>query len=154
MRGGHGSHSGGDRSLPMWSINGRPYRPGRDLFRAELGTVERWRFTTDVHHPVHAHLARRIGGGLSLTTTAAVGTFTLPDVQLDRFTMRLELRYLSEQEEASMLRRRIERGSAAAVGSPASYRCVIQDRRGSAQPRRHRPRTAAQRPGPSCRPAR
>ncbi|WEV77308.1 multicopper oxidase family protein [Janibacter cremeus] len=56
VRGGHGSHSGGTRSLPMWSINGRPYRPGHDLFRAELGTVERWRFTTDVHHPVHAHL--------------------------------------------------------------------------------------------------
>ena len=60
MPGGHGSHSGGGggqgNSLPMWSINGRPYRPGHDLFRAELGAVERWRFTTDVHHPVHAHL--------------------------------------------------------------------------------------------------
>ncbi|KRE39139.1 hypothetical protein ASG73_01960 [Janibacter sp. Soil728] len=56
MPGGHGSHSGNDRSLPMWSINGQPYRPGEDLFGAELGTVERWRFTTDVHHPVHAHL--------------------------------------------------------------------------------------------------
>jgi len=56
MPSGHGSHSGGDRSLPMWSINGQPYRPGHDLFTAELGTVERWRITTDVHHPVHAHL--------------------------------------------------------------------------------------------------
>jgi MoxR-like ATPase len=40
------------------------------------------------------------------------GTYPLPEAQLDRFTIRLELRYLSEQEETSMLRRRIERGSA------------------------------------------
>ncbi len=40
------------------------------------------------------------------------GTYPLPEAQLDRFTIRLELRYLSEQEEASMLRRRIDRGSA------------------------------------------
>ncbi|VEG46811.1 MoxR-like ATPase [Mycolicibacterium flavescens] len=40
------------------------------------------------------------------------GTYPLPEAQLDRFTIRLELRYLSEQEEASMLRRRIHRGSA------------------------------------------
>ncbi|MGV0791967.1 AAA family ATPase [Mycolicibacterium sp. XJ1819] len=39
------------------------------------------------------------------------GTYPLPEAQLDRFTIRLELRYLSEQEEASMLRRRVERGS-------------------------------------------
>ncbi|OBG23841.1 ATPase [Mycolicibacterium celeriflavum] len=39
------------------------------------------------------------------------GTYPLPEAQLDRFTIRLELRYLSEQEEASMLRRRIDRGS-------------------------------------------
>ncbi|ULE34630.1 AAA family ATPase [Mycobacterium sp. IDR2000157661] len=40
------------------------------------------------------------------------GTYPLPEAQLDRFTIRLELRYLSEQEEAYMLRRRLERGSA------------------------------------------
>ncbi|OBI74327.1 MoxR family ATPase [Mycobacterium sp. E740] len=40
------------------------------------------------------------------------GTYPLPEAQLDRFTIRLELRYLSEQEETSMLRRRIDRGSA------------------------------------------
>ena len=40
------------------------------------------------------------------------GTYPLPEAQLDRFTIRLELRYLSEQEEESMLRRRLERGSA------------------------------------------
>src|SRR6201989_2248466 len=39
------------------------------------------------------------------------GTYPLPEAQLDRFTIRLELRYLSEQEEASMVRGRLERGS-------------------------------------------
>ncbi len=43
------------------------------------------------------------------------GTYPLPEAQLDRFTIRLELRYLSEQEETSMLRRRIDRGSAEPV---------------------------------------
>ena len=40
------------------------------------------------------------------------GTYPLPEAQLDRFAMRLELRYLSEGDETSMLRRRLERGSA------------------------------------------
>jgi len=40
------------------------------------------------------------------------GTYPLPEAQLDRFAIRLELRYLSEHEEASMLRRRLDRGSA------------------------------------------
>ncbi|WP_415823190.1 AAA family ATPase, partial [Mycobacterium senriense] len=40
------------------------------------------------------------------------GTYPLPEAQLDRFAIRLELRYLSEQDETSMLRRRLERGSA------------------------------------------
>src|SRR6195952_3714094 len=39
------------------------------------------------------------------------GTYPLPEAQLDRFTMRLELSYLSEPDEASMLRRRLDRGS-------------------------------------------
>ncbi len=39
------------------------------------------------------------------------GTYPLPEAQLDRFTVRLELRHLSPAEEAAMLRRRIERGS-------------------------------------------
>jgi MoxR-like ATPase len=43
------------------------------------------------------------------------GTYPLPEAQLDRFAMRLELRYLSEQEETSMLRRRLERGSSEPV---------------------------------------
>ena len=40
------------------------------------------------------------------------GTYPLPEAQLDRFAVRLELRHLSPAEEAAMLRRRIERGSA------------------------------------------
>ena len=40
------------------------------------------------------------------------GTYPLPEAQLDRFAIRLELRYLSESDEASMLRRRLNRGSA------------------------------------------
>jgi MoxR-like ATPase len=40
------------------------------------------------------------------------GTYPLPEAQLDRFAIRLELRYLSKLEERSMLRRRLERGSA------------------------------------------
>ena len=39
------------------------------------------------------------------------GTYPLPEAQLDRFAIRLELRYLSESDETSMLRRRLERGS-------------------------------------------
>lgn len=39
-----------------WTINGRPYEPGRPLARPKLGTVEIWRFITDFHHPVHVHL--------------------------------------------------------------------------------------------------
>jgi MoxR-like ATPase len=40
------------------------------------------------------------------------GTYPLPEAQLDRFAVRLELRYLSEAEESAMLRRRLDRGSA------------------------------------------
>lgn len=43
------------------------------------------------------------------------GTYPLPEAQLDRFAIRLELKYLSEQDETSMLRRRLERGSAEPV---------------------------------------
>jgi len=40
------------------------------------------------------------------------GTYPLPEAQLDRFAVKVELRYLSEREETSMLRRRLDRGSA------------------------------------------
>lgn len=43
------------------------------------------------------------------------GTYPLPEAQLDRFAIRLELRYLSEKDEAAMLRRRLDRGSAEAT---------------------------------------
>ncbi|HTJ33542.1 MAG TPA: multicopper oxidase domain-containing protein [Dactylosporangium sp.] len=39
-----------------WRINDLEYRPGRALARPKLGEVERWRFVTDFHHPVHLHL--------------------------------------------------------------------------------------------------
>jgi MoxR-like ATPase len=39
------------------------------------------------------------------------GTYPLPEAQLDRFAVRLELRYLSERDEISMLRRRLDRGA-------------------------------------------
>jgi MoxR-like ATPase len=39
------------------------------------------------------------------------GTYPLPEAQLDRFTIRLELRYLSDSEEVSMLQRRLDRGT-------------------------------------------
>lgn len=43
------------------------------------------------------------------------GTYPLPEAQLDRFAIRLELKYLSEPEETTMLRRRLDRGSAPAT---------------------------------------
>ncbi|MFV0494618.1 AAA family ATPase [Mycobacterium sp.] len=39
------------------------------------------------------------------------GTYPLPEAQLDRFAIRMELRYLSEQDETAMLRRRLDRGA-------------------------------------------
>ncbi|TPG35208.1 AAA family ATPase [Mycolicibacterium hodleri] len=54
------------------------------------------------------------------------GTYPLPEAQLDRFTIRLELRYLTEREEASMLRRRLDRGSAEpTVGSVVDGRQLL-----------------------------
>ncbi len=43
------------------------------------------------------------------------GTYPLPEAQLDRFAIRLEIKYLSQRDETSMLRRRLERGSAELV---------------------------------------
>src|SRR3954467_12041169 len=40
------------------------------------------------------------------------GTYPFPEAHLDRFTVRVELRYPTEHDEASMLRRRLDRGSA------------------------------------------
>ena len=46
---------GGDGS--MWAINGKLFDPDRDDAQPRLGATEIWRLTTDVHHPVHLHLA-------------------------------------------------------------------------------------------------
>ncbi|HEX7322252.1 MAG TPA: MoxR family ATPase, partial [Mycobacterium sp.] len=40
------------------------------------------------------------------------GTYPLPEAQLDRFAIRMELGYLPESDETVMLRRRLDRGSA------------------------------------------
>ncbi|WP_305965203.1 multicopper oxidase family protein [Streptomyces sp. IMTB 2501] len=45
------------RSDDAWTINGRPFSTSEILARPRLNTVERWRFTSDFHHPVHLHLA-------------------------------------------------------------------------------------------------
>jgi MoxR-like ATPase len=42
------------------------------------------------------------------------GTYPLPEAQLDRFAIRLELGYLPQPDEVTMLRRRLDRGSAQA----------------------------------------
>jgi MoxR-like ATPase len=39
------------------------------------------------------------------------GTYPLPEAQLDRFAVKVALKYLSERDEASMLRRRLDRGT-------------------------------------------
>ena len=39
-----------------WTINGQPYDPAHPLATPRRGQLERWRFITDVHHPVHVHL--------------------------------------------------------------------------------------------------
>lgn len=43
------------------------------------------------------------------------GTYPLPEAQLDRFAIRLELGYLDQPDEVAMLRRRLDRGSAQAA---------------------------------------
>jgi spore coat protein A, manganese oxidase len=40
-----------------WLINGRPFDPERMEARPPLDTYEVWSFATDVHHPIHVHLA-------------------------------------------------------------------------------------------------
>jgi FtsP/CotA-like multicopper oxidase with cupredoxin domain len=39
-----------------WTINGAAYDPAHPLATPRLGELERWRFVTDVHHPIHLHL--------------------------------------------------------------------------------------------------
>lgn len=40
-----------------WTVNGHRFDPEQYLATPRLGSVERWRFTSDFHHPVHLHLA-------------------------------------------------------------------------------------------------
>ena len=55
---GHHRH-GGDpgAEVQLWMINGQPFDPAVDLATPRLGDVEIWRLMTDLHHPVHLHLA-------------------------------------------------------------------------------------------------
>ncbi|GAB7192831.1 multicopper oxidase family protein [Kineococcus sp. NUM-3379] len=48
--------SRGRPGQPHWVLNGRPWDAARVDADPVLGQVERWRFRTDVHHPVHVHL--------------------------------------------------------------------------------------------------
>jgi len=47
-----------DGSRHVWQINDEPFDPARMLATVRPGQVERWRFASDLHHPVHVHLAR------------------------------------------------------------------------------------------------
>ncbi|WP_062347536.1 multicopper oxidase family protein [Herbidospora yilanensis] len=40
-----------------WLINGKPYAADRVDATVKLGATEIWRFTSDVSHPIHLHLA-------------------------------------------------------------------------------------------------
>ena len=50
-RGDVGNHKG-------WLINGKPFDPKRMDAKPRLGEWEIWSFVSDVHHPVHVHLAQ------------------------------------------------------------------------------------------------
>jgi spore coat protein A len=41
---------------PGWLLNDRAFDPDRIDADVRLGEVEIWRFTSDLHHPVHVHL--------------------------------------------------------------------------------------------------
>jgi FtsP/CotA-like multicopper oxidase with cupredoxin domain len=45
-----------DGGAKGWTINGQLYDPAHPLATPRLGDLERWRFVTDVHHPIHLHL--------------------------------------------------------------------------------------------------
>ncbi|MFC8373674.1 multicopper oxidase family protein [Streptomyces sp. NPDC057239] len=49
FRAGHAQQGRG------WYIDGKPFDPSRTDVRTRRGAVEVWRFTADVHHPVHIH---------------------------------------------------------------------------------------------------
>jgi spore coat protein A, manganese oxidase len=41
---------------PGWLLDGRAFDPDRIDADVRLGEIEVWRFTSDLHHPVHVHL--------------------------------------------------------------------------------------------------
>lgn len=57
--GGHSGagHSGGGGHL-RWTVNDQVFDPEVSLAHPRLGDTELWRFSTDVHHPVHLHLVQ------------------------------------------------------------------------------------------------
>ena len=53
----HQGHDDSGLASLMWTINGTVFDPAADLATPRLGDVEIWRLMTDLHHPVHVHLA-------------------------------------------------------------------------------------------------
>jgi spore coat protein A len=56
---GHAGHQAAeiDDQALMWMVNGEAFDPDQDLANPRLGDIEIWRLMTDLHHPVHMHLA-------------------------------------------------------------------------------------------------
>ncbi|WP_030711123.1 multicopper oxidase family protein [Streptomyces sp. NRRL F-2580] len=50
--------TGDGEERQMWTINGQPFSTSKVWAAPRLGSVERWRFSSDFHHPVHLHLAQ------------------------------------------------------------------------------------------------
>lgn len=43
--------------MTLWTVNGKPFDPGRIDARLRLNTVERWKISTEiVPHLIHIHL--------------------------------------------------------------------------------------------------
>jgi FtsP/CotA-like multicopper oxidase with cupredoxin domain len=40
----------------MWTVNGQLFDLSASVAQPQFGTVERWRFSSDFHHPIHLHL--------------------------------------------------------------------------------------------------
>jgi MoxR-like ATPase len=59
------------------------------------------------------------------------GTYALPEAQLDRFLLRVQMGYLPVAEEAAMLRRRLDRSAPEAVLTPLSDPAELQTMRAS-----------------------
>jgi spore coat protein A len=41
-----------------WVVNGKPFDPARMDAQPKLNSTEIWQFRTDIHHPLHLHLAQ------------------------------------------------------------------------------------------------